>query len=78
MVGIDVEELLAGARFMDQRLKAAAPTDNPAYRLAALYYLFAPKATEHPGDHALCHDPDGNGGLVLPALGREPGEKSMI
>ena len=44
MVGIDLEELLAGARFMDQRLTAAAPQDNPAYRLAALYYLFARKA----------------------------------
>jgi glucose-6-phosphate isomerase len=40
LVGIDVEELLAGARFMDQRLKAASPADNPAYKLAALYYLF--------------------------------------
>jgi glucose-6-phosphate isomerase len=44
MVGIDVEELLAGARFMDQRLKAADYQDNLAYRLAALYYSFALKA----------------------------------
>jgi len=44
MVGIDVEELLAGARFMDQRLKAAKYQDNLAYRLAALYYSFALKA----------------------------------
>ena len=44
MVGIDVDELLAGARFMDQRLKAAKYQDNPAYRLAALYYSFALKA----------------------------------
>ncbi|MGO8761524.1 MAG: glucose-6-phosphate isomerase [Desulfobaccales bacterium] len=41
LAGIDVEELLAGARFMDQRLKDAAPGQNPAYRLAALFYLFA-------------------------------------
>ena len=41
LAGIDVEELLAGARFMDQRLKDAAPDQNPAYRLAALFYLFA-------------------------------------
>ncbi len=40
MVGIDIEELLAGARFMDQRLKTAGP-DNLASTLAALYYLFA-------------------------------------
>ncbi len=41
LVGINVKELLAGARFMDQRLKAAEPARNPAYRLAALFYLFA-------------------------------------
>ena len=39
--GIDVEELLAGARAMDQRLKDASPENNLAYRLAALFYLFA-------------------------------------
>jgi glucose-6-phosphate isomerase len=39
--GIDIEELLAGARYMDVRLKHALPADNLAYRLAALYYLFA-------------------------------------
>jgi glucose-6-phosphate isomerase len=41
LVGIDVKELLAGARFMDQCLKAADPSRNLAYRLAALFYLFA-------------------------------------
>ncbi len=41
LAGIEVEELLAGARFMDQRLKDAAPDQNPADRLAALFYLFA-------------------------------------
>ena len=41
LVGIDVEELLAGARFMDERLKNTAPERNPAYLLAGLYYLFA-------------------------------------
>ena len=41
MVGIDLEELLAGARFMDQRLQAAGPERHLAYRLAALIYLFA-------------------------------------
>jgi glucose-6-phosphate isomerase len=40
MVGIDIEELLAGARFMDQRLKTAG-LSNLAYTLAALYYLSA-------------------------------------
>jgi glucose-6-phosphate isomerase len=41
LAGIDVEELLAGARFMDQRLKDAPFDQNPAYRLAALFYLYA-------------------------------------
>ncbi|MGA9754585.1 MAG: hypothetical protein WBV23_05530, partial [Desulfobaccales bacterium] len=41
LAGIDVEELLAGARFMDQRLNDADPDRNPAYRLAALFYLYA-------------------------------------
>jgi glucose-6-phosphate isomerase len=41
LAGIDAEELLAGARFMDQRLKEAPFDQNPAYRLAALFYLFA-------------------------------------
>jgi glucose-6-phosphate isomerase len=41
LAGIDIEELLAGARFMDQRLQDAAPDQNPAYRLAALCYLYA-------------------------------------
>jgi len=44
MVGIDLEELLAGARFMDQRLKAADYRENLAFRLAALFHLFALKA----------------------------------
>lgn len=41
VVGIDLEELLAGARFMDVRLKAADHRGNLAYCLAGLYYLFA-------------------------------------
>jgi len=41
MLGLDLEELLAGARFMDQRLKATAPEENLGWRLAALIYLFA-------------------------------------
>jgi len=40
LIGIEVEELLAGARFMDQRLKDSPLEDNLAYKLAALYYLF--------------------------------------
>ena len=39
LVGIDLEELLAGARFMDQRLQETQYL--LAHRLAALYYLFA-------------------------------------
>ena len=41
MVGIDIEELLAGARFMDERLKQAGPENNLAYTLASIYYLYA-------------------------------------
>ena len=41
MVGIDIEELLAGARFMDERLKQAGPQNNLAYTLASIYYLYA-------------------------------------
>lgn len=44
MVGIDLEELLAGARFMDQRIKSQAYQENPSLCLAALYYLFARKS----------------------------------
>ncbi|MEW6657898.1 MAG: glucose-6-phosphate isomerase [Thermodesulfobacteriota bacterium] len=44
MVGIDLEELLAGARFLDQRLKAADYKENLAFKLASLFYLFALKA----------------------------------
>ncbi len=44
MVGIDLEELLAGARFMDQRLQAADYRENLAFRLASLFHLFALKA----------------------------------
>ena len=40
LAGIDVEELLAGARFMDQRLQDTPVAENLAYKLAALYYLF--------------------------------------
>lgn len=39
MAGIDISGLMAGARFMDQRLQASAAADNLAYRLAACYYL---------------------------------------
>ncbi|MBM4274409.1 MAG: glucose-6-phosphate isomerase [Deltaproteobacteria bacterium] len=41
MAGIDVEELLAGARFMAVRLREEDHRRNPAYRLASLFYLFA-------------------------------------
>jgi glucose-6-phosphate isomerase len=41
MAGIDLEELLAGARYMDQRLKQAPVEQNLALNLAALCYLFA-------------------------------------
>jgi len=41
MVGINIRELLAGARFMDQRLKERDFLKNPALLLAALAYLFA-------------------------------------
>ena len=41
LAGIDVAELLTGAGYMAQRLKDASVDHNPAYRLAALFYLFA-------------------------------------
>jgi len=41
MVGIDLEELLAGARYMAVRLREEDHRRNPAYRLASLFYLFA-------------------------------------
>jgi glucose-6-phosphate isomerase len=41
MVGIDVEELLAGARYMAVRLRDEDHRRNPAYRLASLFFLFA-------------------------------------
>ena len=39
LAGIDIDGLLAGARFMDQRLREAPLTDNAAYRLASCYFL---------------------------------------
>jgi glucose-6-phosphate isomerase len=41
LAGIDVAELLTGAAYMAQRLQDAPVDHNPAYRLAALFYLFA-------------------------------------
>jgi len=41
MMGIDAGELMAGARYMDVRLRNAPVAENLAYRLAAVYYLFA-------------------------------------
>ncbi len=41
MAGIDIEGLLAGARFMDQRLQESPASQNLAYRLAACYYLIS-------------------------------------
>ncbi len=39
LAGIDIDGLLAGARYMDQRLQEAPLQDHAAYRLAACYYL---------------------------------------
>ncbi len=47
MAGIDISGVLAGARFMDQRLQAAAPADNLAYRLAACLYLAYSEKNKH-------------------------------
>jgi glucose-6-phosphate isomerase len=41
MAGINIAELLAGARFMDQRLREREFLKNPALLLAAIAYLFA-------------------------------------
>jgi len=40
MCGIDVEALLDGAARMDGLVSASRPTDNPAARLAMIYYLY--------------------------------------
>lgn len=40
-IGIDIMELLAGARRMDERCKGAEPWFNPALMSAALHYLHA-------------------------------------
>jgi len=77
MLGIDLEELLAGARFMDQRLKAAGPGGNPAYRLAALIFLFAsrrgrPLLVLLPGAWALTGMADWFCQLWAESLGKPP------
>ena len=74
VAGIDLEELLAGAAFMDRRLQETHY--DLAYRLAAVYYLYA--ARQHaacPGIYALQHAFIRDGRLVLPALGRKSGEE---
>ncbi len=75
LAGIEVEELLAGARFMDQRLKDAAPRPksglSPGRPLLSLCYRQSPA---HPGVHALRQHPGRDGGLVLSTLGRKPGK----
>jgi len=43
MCGIDIEELMAGARDMDDRVKTGELTKNPAALYAALQYLFYQK-----------------------------------
>lgn len=39
MMGIDITELLAGARFMDERTRTGNLRENPAYMSGALHYL---------------------------------------
>ena len=39
MMGIDIEDLLAGARFMDERTRTGNLMENPAYMCGALHYL---------------------------------------
>lgn len=43
MCGIDIEQLLAGARDMDQRVKSEDLAQNPAAMYAAIQYLFYQK-----------------------------------
>ena len=76
LAGIDVEELLAGARFMDQRLSNADPDHNPAYRLAALFYLYAtakerPILVFMPYANALAGMADWFGQLWAESLGKQ-------
>jgi glucose-6-phosphate isomerase len=39
MMGIDIKNLLAGARFMDERTRTDKLRENPAYMCGALHYL---------------------------------------
>ena len=39
ILGIDILELLAGARYMDERCKSSHVWENPAYLMGALHYL---------------------------------------
>ena len=41
ILGIDILELLAGARHMDERCKSSHVWENPAYLIGALHYLAA-------------------------------------
>lgn len=47
MAGVDIEGVLAGARFMAQHLQSASLANNPAYRLAACLYLAYTKKGRH-------------------------------
>ncbi len=83
LTGIDVEELLAGARAMDQHLKDASIDNNPAYRLAALFYLFAtaknrPILVFMPYANALSGLADWFGQLWAASLGREPSGSTPV
>ena len=75
LVGIDPEELLAGARFMDQRLQETQYRSGPPAG-GPLLPVRRPEAAAQPGLHALQLAPGGPGRVVLPALGRKSGEET--
>ncbi len=74
MAGIDIGGLLAGARFMDQRLQTSPHLPQPGLSPGRLLLpgLYATRAVS-PGDYALCRSFDRVGRLVLRLVGRQPG-----
>ena len=70
--GIDIREMLAGAAAMDERCSTDDVWKNPALLEAVLQYI----CMEDMGINVqVCGQPQVHGGLVLSAVGREPGQE---
>ena len=69
VLGIDIKELLRGARQMDRHCRKSDFKSNPALVAAALSHK---ERQEHFRDDALRRFVEAYGGLVLPALGGKP------